>query len=212
VTNTLERIAAQRVLPVLRSADAEDAMATARACAKAGMTVVELTRSTPGVDDAVRVLTDEGLVVGVGTVTEVREVHEGAKAGASFIVSFASLPEVVTAAREQGLTAIPGAMTPTEVWRCLQTGAEAVKLFPARLLGPPYLRDLRAVLPELRVIVTGGIGADSEVCDWLAAGALAVGIGSAIGCVRSDGAAEVTQRARAVLALASRSSAGGCRS
>jgi 2-dehydro-3-deoxyphosphogluconate aldolase/(4S)-4-hydroxy-2-oxoglutarate aldolase len=200
----IDDIAAQRVLPVLRSASAEEAIATARACARAGMRVIELTLSTPDVAAATRVLAREGLTVGVGTLTDVTQVREAATAGASFVVSFAALTELIAAAAEYGLLAIPGAMTPTEVLHCLRAGAEVVKLFPARELSPSYLRDLRAVTPDLRAIVTGGIGPeDPRVAEWLAEGALAVGIGSALGSASVERDAEVERRARAALAQSS---------
>ena len=199
-------IQAQRVLPVIRSADADDAEATGRACARAGMNVVELTYSTPDVAIAVRRLASDGITVGLGTITEVEQVHQASAAGAGFAVSFANVPGLIEAAGEHGLTAIPGATTPTEVWSCLHAGAEVVKLFPARLLAPSYLGDLRALFPELRAIVTGGIGTTkAEVSPWLVAGALAVGIGSALGSASADGDAEVERRARAAVTLANAS-------
>ena len=103
MTELLERLAAQRVLPVIRSATASDAIAAARACARAGMAMVELTRSVPDVDDAVRALGDDGLVVGVGTITEIAEVESAADAGARFVVSFARPPGFVERAAERAI-------------------------------------------------------------------------------------------------------------
>ena len=200
MSDVLEQIAAQRVLPVLRCADVEDAVATARACAAAGVHVVELTRTTPGVEQALKALRDDGLLLGLGTVTHHEQVDAAARAGARFVVSFTAPERMIETAHEHGLTAIPGALTPTEMAACAAAGADAVKLFPARDRSPAYLGDLRAVLPGLRVMVTGGLQATRESAGaWLEAGALAVGIGSELGSVARHGADEVRRRARAAL-------------
>lgn len=200
MTGVLDRIAAQRVIPVLRSDDVGDAVDTARACARAGMTVVELTRTTPGVEEALLELRGEGLLLGVGTLTSAVEVDDAVAAGARFVVSFALRDGFVEAAAAAGVPAIPGALTPSEVAACLAAGAPAVKLFPARTITPGYLRDLRAVLPGLRCLISGGIAADAaSIRPWLTAGALAVGVGSDLGSVATHGAAEVERRARIAL-------------
>jgi 2-dehydro-3-deoxyphosphogluconate aldolase/(4S)-4-hydroxy-2-oxoglutarate aldolase len=202
VTDVLEAIARQRVVPVLRSADVDDAVATARALAGAGMTVIELTRTTPDVARALEELRhDDGLVLGLGTVTAAEQVREAVAAGARFVVSFTAPAGMVATAAELGVPAIPGALTPTEVLACLEAGAPAVKLFPGRAVSPAYLRDLRAVMPQLRALVTGGLTADAEsLRPWLNAGAFAVGLGGELGTVAAHGADEVQRRARAALA------------
>lgn len=199
----LDQLAAQRIVPVLRSDTVADALDTARACARAGMSVIELTHSTPDVEEAVTALTEDGLVIGLGTVTDAAQVRRAVAAGARFVVSYV-LPEgMVEAAAELGVDAIPGAFTPTEVAACLRAGAVAVKLFPVRDLSPGYLRDLRAVMPALRAFVSGGLAAEpDQIQPWLEAGALAVGLGSNLGTVAAVGADEVERRARLALAAA----------
>jgi 2-dehydro-3-deoxyphosphogluconate aldolase / (4S)-4-hydroxy-2-oxoglutarate aldolase len=194
----LRRIAAQRVLPILRTESAEDAIATARACAAAGVGVVELTRSIPDVDGALRELADDDLLLGIGTVTTADEVASSVAAGARFVVSFAHIPEVIAAAQVAGVPAIAGAFTPTEVLACTRAGAAAVKLFSARELSPGYVADLHAVMPEVELIVTGGIPVDG-VRPWLDAGAIAVGLGGALGTAAGVGEAEVERRCRAAI-------------
>jgi 2-dehydro-3-deoxyphosphogluconate aldolase / (4S)-4-hydroxy-2-oxoglutarate aldolase len=201
--SVLQQIAAQRVVPVIRSASADDAVATARACARAGMLVVELTRSVPDVEVALDQLRDDGLTLGVGTITQVAEVESAAAAGAEFVVSFARPDDFVERALQLGVTPIPGAFTPSEFAACAARGAPAVKLFPAGPATPAYLEQLRAVLPDLRVMVTGGIsGRDGDIAEWLAAGALAVGLGSDLGTVATKGSNEVERHARAALTSA----------
>jgi 2-dehydro-3-deoxyphosphogluconate aldolase/(4S)-4-hydroxy-2-oxoglutarate aldolase len=198
---TLDELERQRVLPVLRCADADDALATARAAAAAGCRIVELTLSTPGVEAAIAPLVDEGLVVAVGTVREPADVARLAEAGASLVVSFWNPPGFVAAATAVGIPAIPGGFTPSELAEAVAAGAVAVKLFPASLAGVGYLAALRPLLPELRLLVTGGIEPDG-VRPWLDAGALAVGLGSSLGTVATVGSAEVERRMRAALAAA----------
>ena len=200
--SAVEQLARQRVLPVLRCADAEDALATARAAAAAGCAVVELTMSTRNVEAAIAPLVEEGLVVAVGTVRDAADVARLAAAGASLVVSFWNPPGFVAAATAAGITAIPGGFTASELAAAAADGAAAVKLFPASPAGPEYLGALRPLLPEVRLLVTGGIEPDG-VRPWLDAGALAVGLGSKLGTVGTVGAAEVERRCRAALAAAS---------
>ena len=118
-------------------------------------------------------------IIGAGTVRTVRQLAAAADAGASFIVSPVFDPEVVAAALARSLPVIPGAYTPTEVDRAWRAGATFVKLFPASSLGPAHVRELRGPLPEVETIATGGVDAGNSRA-FLDAGAVAVGIGSAL--------------------------------
>lgn len=170
---------AVRALAVLRSPTAADAIATAAGYLAGGLTVIELTYSTRGVLDAVRELSARpGVTVGVGTVMTPGQAESAIEAGAQFVVSpvlHPWLPELVAGTP---VAAIPGAATPTEIWRATDAGVDAVKVFPiARLGGAAYIRDLLAPMPGLRLIGTGGV--DLELArDLLAAGCLAVGVGT----------------------------------
>ena len=115
MSDAIEAIAAQGIVPVLRSPDVDDAVRTARACAEAGMRVIELTCTTPSVELALEALRRDDLVLGLGTVTQADQVRRAAEAGATYVVSFAAPAGMVNTARELGLAAIPGAFTPTEV-------------------------------------------------------------------------------------------------
>jgi len=199
--DAIEELARQRVLPVLRCADTEDTIATARAAGAAGCCVVEVTMSTPGVEAAIEPLVADGLVVAVGTVRDAGDVSRLAEAGASLVVSFWNPPGFVAAAAVAGIPAIPGGFTTHELAAAQADGAAAVKLFPASLAGPGYLLALRPLLPELRLLVTGGI-APEGVGEGLEAGALAVGLGSNLGTAATVGADEVERRCRTALAAA----------
>jgi 2-dehydro-3-deoxyphosphogluconate aldolase/(4S)-4-hydroxy-2-oxoglutarate aldolase len=203
MNGTIDQLAAQGVLPVLRCATVKDAIDTARACAGAGLRAIELTRTTPHVERALQALRGDGLLLGLGTITHRDQILPAVRAGAAFVVSFAAPDGLVETAHEHATTAIPGASTPTEILSCLDRGADAVKLFPARNHTPAYLRDLHAVMPTMRAIVTGGLSATADSAGaWLAAGALAVGHGSELGSVAQHGAPEVQRRAGAALSVA----------
>jgi 2-dehydro-3-deoxyphosphogluconate aldolase / (4S)-4-hydroxy-2-oxoglutarate aldolase len=199
--SAIDALARQCVLPVLRCANADDTLATARAAAAAGCRIVEVTMSTPGVEAAIAPLLADGLLVAVGTVRNAADVPRLADAGASLVVSFWRPPGFVAAAGAAGIPAIPGAFTPQELAEALGEGAAAVKLFPASLAEPAYLLALKPLLPELKLLVTGGIEPEG-VRPWLDAGALAVGLGSKLGTAASVGAEEVERRCRAALAAA----------
>jgi 2-dehydro-3-deoxyphosphogluconate aldolase / (4S)-4-hydroxy-2-oxoglutarate aldolase len=163
--------------------------------------MVEVTMSTPGVEAAIAPLVADGLLVAVGTVRDAADVPRLADAGASLVVSFWRPPGFVAAARAAGIPAIPGGFTPQELAQAVDEGAAAVKLFPASLAEPAYLSALRPLLPELKLLVTGGIEPEG-VRPWLEAGALAVGLGSKLGTASSVGAEEVERRCRSALAAA----------
>ncbi|WP_411103890.1 bifunctional 4-hydroxy-2-oxoglutarate aldolase/2-dehydro-3-deoxy-phosphogluconate aldolase [Streptomyces sp. cmx-4-9] len=177
-------IAAQRLLPVLRSPDADAAGRQAAALLAAGCRAVELTTTTPGWADAVTrtaPLADahgRPALVGVGTVTTAAQAHTALDAGAAFLVSPYPAPEVRRAALRRGAVFVEGGFTPGEIAAAARA-AGAAKIFPAHVGGPRFIRSLRAVLPDALLIPTGGIR-PAEVLDWLAAGATAVGIGDGL--------------------------------
>ncbi|GBF06076.1 Entner-Doudoroff aldolase [Deinococcus aerius] len=170
-------LGAARVVGVLRAGTPAAAVEAARASVRAGLGALELTFTTPGVSEALAELRGERVLLGAGTVMNASQAEEAVAAGASFLVSPHLGEDVAAFAREAGVPYLPGVLTPGEVVRALALGVPAVKLFPARALGgPAYLRDLRGPLPGLRVMATGGIE-PREVGGYLAAGALAVGLG-----------------------------------
>jgi 2-dehydro-3-deoxyphosphogluconate aldolase/(4S)-4-hydroxy-2-oxoglutarate aldolase len=168
------------VLPILRSARAEHVPAVAEALVQAGMTCLEVTLTVPGALRLLPALTaalPEHVALGVGTVTTLAEAEGAAAAGAAFLVCPAVCPDVLAFATSHGLPCYPGAWTPTEVLSGWQAGATAVKLFPAATGGPAHLRRIRDPLPHIPLLPTGGVAID-QVSHYLAAGAIAVGMGS----------------------------------
>ena len=146
---------------------------------RGGIGPVEVTAETPGALEAVRAAAAGGRPIGAGTIGSVAEANTFAEAGAAFLVSPGVNVDVVRAAVELGVPAVPGALSPTEISTAVDAGAEAVKLFPAGLGGPDYLRALRGPFASVAFVPTGGIGR-GDVEAWLDAGAACVGLGSTL--------------------------------
>jgi len=119
------------------------------------------------------------LLLGAGTVVDPDTARAVIEAGARFVVSPVFRPDVVTECHKRGAAAAPGCFTPTEILDAHDLGADVVKLFPATALGPQFIKDIRAPLPQLKLMPTGGVSLDNAG-DWIRAGAVAVGAGSAL--------------------------------
>jgi 2-dehydro-3-deoxyphosphogluconate aldolase/(4S)-4-hydroxy-2-oxoglutarate aldolase len=146
---------------------------------RGGVDLVEVTVDTPGALRAVRAAAESGTPVGVGTIGTVEDARTFADAGAAFLVSPGVKSDVVRAAVELGVPTIPGALSPTEIATAIDAGADAVKLFPAGLGGPDYLRALRGPFSRVAFVPTGGIRPEN-VGSWLEAGAACVGLGATL--------------------------------
>jgi len=172
-------LAATRVVAILRAENADRAEAVVDVLVGAGVRSLELTLTTKGALDVVERLAARvpaEVEIGVGTVLTAADVDRSVDAGARFVVSPSVAPEVIAAALRRRIASYPGAFTPTEITAAWTAGASAVKLFPAGQLGPAYLKDVRAPLPDIPLVPTGGVDVAS-VGAWLAAGAVAVGMG-----------------------------------
>jgi 2-dehydro-3-deoxyphosphogluconate aldolase/(4S)-4-hydroxy-2-oxoglutarate aldolase len=171
-------LATQRVLPVLRDRDPADAVASVGRLLTAGCRVVELTTSTQDWQAALAECVQGGqALIGVGTVTTAAQATTAIDAGAAFLVSPYPSPAVRTIAAAAGTLFVEGGFTPGEIAAAAAHGP--AKVFPAHVGGPAFIRSLLAVLPGAQLIPTGGISG-SDVADYLAAGAFAVGVGSGL--------------------------------
>ena len=194
---TLER---DRALAVVRAPRVDDPAALCRALAAGGIRTVEFTFTTPGVEAVIAeaVRGADNVIVGAGTVTDARSAEAAVAAGAQFLVTPGISEGAAGVAREAGIPILLGALTPSEVMRALALGAAAVKIFPAGLVGPAYLTDLRGPFPGVPVVPSGGLDA-RNAADWMRAGALAVTAGSSVvgaALVEAADWATVTARAR----------------
>ncbi|MFI7243497.1 bifunctional 4-hydroxy-2-oxoglutarate aldolase/2-dehydro-3-deoxy-phosphogluconate aldolase [Streptomyces qinglanensis] len=172
----------QRVLAIVRADSYEKAAATADILLAAGLTSLEVSLTTPYALDAISTLrreTGEDVVIGAGTVLDGASARLAVDAGARFLVAPALDEEVIRTGHRYGVPVFPGVATPTEAVRALELGADGLKLFPAAQHGPGWLRDVRAALPQAPFLPTGGITLE-EAPEWIAAGAVACGMGSAL--------------------------------
>lgn len=172
-------LVATRVVAILRAEHAGRAEAVVDVLVENGIRCLELTLTTQGALETVERLAGRvpaGVELGVGTVLTAADVDRCVDAGARFVVAPSVDHRVVEAALRRGIASYPGAMTPTEIHSAWTAGASAVKLFPAGTLGIGHLTAVRAPLPHIPLVPTGGVGVES-VGAWLAAGAVAVGMG-----------------------------------
>jgi len=176
--SAIERIRHERLVAVLRRV--ADVDARVDALAAAGVGVVEITLDDPDALAAIERTRDRGdVTVVAGTVRRADQVDAAVSAGAEAVVSPAFSRAVVERAAKLGVPAIPGALTPTEVEAAWVAGAALVKLFPGTLGGPAYVKDLLAPLADVPLLITGGVNAQNAL-SFLEAGAVAVGVGSAL--------------------------------
>ncbi len=183
---TLELLEEGGVVPVVRLPDLSRAAAMAQALLDGGVKTIELTMTSPGALDALSLLrreipafSDGAAALGMGSVLNPDMGAAAIARGANFIVApILDLPTLELCV-ERDVPAMPGAFTPTEIQTAWKAGAAVVKVFPATKLGPGYFKDLLAPLPHLNLMPTGGV--DLENCgDFIRAGAIAVGVGSAL--------------------------------
>ena len=179
VADPLAALRAATVVAVLRAPSAEAGIKATDALVAGGITGIEITYSTP---DAAAVIREvrrrhgDAVYLGAGTVLTTEHAHEAAEAGAQFLVSPGTEPVLAGAMLGTGLTVLSGALTPSEVMTALALGIQVVKLFPASLGGPAFLKALRGPFPHVSFVPTGGVNADN-LGEWLGAGAVAVGAG-----------------------------------
>ncbi|MGP3987024.1 bifunctional 4-hydroxy-2-oxoglutarate aldolase/2-dehydro-3-deoxy-phosphogluconate aldolase [Streptomyces sp. 3N207] len=172
----------QRVFAIVRADSYEKATATADILLGAGLTSLEISLTTPYALDAISTLrreTGDDSVIGAGTVLDSASARLAVDAGARFLVSPSLDEEVIRTGHRYGVPVFPGITTPTEMVRALELGADGLKLFPASQYGPGWLRDVRAALPQAPVLPTGGVTVEAAP-EWIAAGAVACGMGSAL--------------------------------
>lgn len=175
-----ETIIADGVVAVLRATSTEHFAAATDALVRAGVRAIEITLTAPAALRSITELSAEyagEAVIGAGTVLTADRAESCIDAGAAFLVSPTASPDVVAAAQVANVAVYPGAFTPTELLAAHRTGADVVKLFPASTVGPGYLKNVRGPLPEIAIMPTGGISI-ADIGDWIAAGAVAVGLGT----------------------------------
>lgn len=202
----LDRITSTGVIPVIRAQSADEAASAIAAIQKGGVSVLEITMTVPGAVELIREVARRATdaLVGAGTVLDPKAARDCIDAGARFVVSPALNLDTIAACREAGVAVLPGALTPTEVVTAWNAGADLVKVFPANALGgPSYLKSLKAPLPQVGLVPTGGVNLQTAK-DFIKAGAAALGVGADLvdlQALRRGEADLVTERARKFLSL-----------
>lgn len=170
------------IVAIIRMKDADKVRAVFDAIAEGGVRVIEVTMSVPGAVELIGQLAARlppGCVLGAGTVLDGETARKVIGAGATFVVSPVFRREVITACHAQEAAVMPGCFSPTEILDAWEAGADIVKVFPATALGPGFLKDVRGPLPQVKLMPTGGVTLDNAG-DWIRAGAVAVGVGTAL--------------------------------
>lgn len=179
-TEAYTAVRRSRLVAILRASAPDRLSVGAEVLVEEGITTLELPLTSPGALQAITSTVEdvgERAWVGAGTVRTVDDARRAIDAGARFLVSPALSIPVMEHALAADVAMLPGVMTPTEIETAQAAGARIVKLFPAQTLEPSYLRHLRVPFPDLEVVPTAGVGTE-DVAAWLAAGAVALGVGS----------------------------------
>jgi len=170
------------VVAVIRLKEPDKLKAVIDALADGGIKALEITMTVPGAIDLIREIAPtlpDGFLIGAGTVLDAETAAAAVGAGAQFIVSPVCREAVIRATHKAGAAVMPGCFTPTEILNAWDAGADVVKVFPATSLGPQFFKDVRGPLPHVKMMPTGGVSLDNAG-QWIAAGAVAVGVGTAL--------------------------------
>jgi 2-dehydro-3-deoxyphosphogluconate aldolase/(4S)-4-hydroxy-2-oxoglutarate aldolase len=201
------KIEAVGVLPVIRADSTDEAREVVKAVLAGGITIVEITMTVPGAVSLIGDLCGEfgdDLLIGAGTVMDPETARECIFSGAKFIISPALNFDTIDYCNDAGVVVMPGALTPTEVVNAWDAGADLVKVFPAGALGgPSYLKSLKAPLPHIKLIPTGGVNL-TTAGDFVRAGAFAIGVGADLldlKAIREGRSDSITENARKYLEI-----------
>jgi 2-dehydro-3-deoxyphosphogluconate aldolase/(4S)-4-hydroxy-2-oxoglutarate aldolase len=179
VVDAIERLG---VVAVIRLKDAGALRGTIDALAAGGVRALEVTMTVPGAVELIAEIAPQlpaGFLVGAGTVLDAPTAKRVIAAGAQFVVSPVFSRQVIDECHDADIAVMPGCFSPTEIYEAWTVGADVVKVFPATALGPTFFKDIRAPLPQLKLMPTGGVSIENAG-DWIRAGAVAIGIGSAL--------------------------------
>ncbi|MCM3878677.1 MAG: bifunctional 4-hydroxy-2-oxoglutarate aldolase/2-dehydro-3-deoxy-phosphogluconate aldolase, partial [Vicinamibacterales bacterium] len=179
ITSAIEELG---VVAIIRLQDPSAVRGVVDALAEGGVRALEVTMTVPRALELIREIAPtlpSGFIFGAGTVVDADTVKRAVDAGAQFIVSPVFRPDVIVAAHQSEVPVMPGCFTATEILNAWDAGADIVKVFPATAVGPGYLKDIRGPLPHVKLMPTGGVSVEN-VGEWLKAGAVAVGVGSAL--------------------------------
>jgi 2-dehydro-3-deoxyphosphogluconate aldolase/(4S)-4-hydroxy-2-oxoglutarate aldolase len=202
ITAQIERVG---VVAVIRLQDPSKLRSVIDALAAGGIRALEVTMTVPGAIGLIAQIAPTlpaDFLIGAGTVLDADTARRAIDAGARFIVGPVFRPAVIAEAHRLGRPAMPGCFSPTEIQDAWEAGADIVKVFPATSLGPAFIRDVRGPLPQVRLMPTGGVSIENAD-EWIRAGAVAVGVGSALvdgKAIAAGDYASITEKAKRILA------------
>jgi len=206
-TDITQRIEATGIIPIVRAPSADVAARAARAVLAAGIDVIEITMTVPNALDLLRQLRTEignDVILGAGTVLDAQTARDCINAGAQFIVSPGFDASTIGAAHSMDRPCMPGVLTPTEVITAWQAGADMVKIFPCSAVGgASYVRALKAPLPHIKMLPTGGVDIDTAA-DFIRAGASALGVGASVvdlKLLERSGPGAITEKCRQLMTV-----------
>ncbi len=204
-SDVISAIENDKIIAVIRLNNTAQLLYYCELLIQTGIRCIEITLT---MENALKHITDiytrfgKSIILGAGSVKNAEQTLQALNAGAQYIVSPGFDIGVVTTAQKNGVTVIPGALTPTEVMGCIDAGADYIKIFPSSLGGAQYIKALKAPLPEARLIALGGVNGDTATA-FIAAGASAIGAGSWLindMLIAADDPSVITQRAQQLLA------------
>jgi len=213
-SKVLERIKSIGIIPVVRASSGDEALAAVAAIKAGGLSVLEITMTVPGavgiIEQIAKRYGDE-VLVGAGTVLNAETAKDCLAAGAQFVVSPALNLETIAFCREAGCAIMPGALTPTEVVTAWLAGADMVKVFPCGAMGgASYIKSLKAPLPQIELVPTGGVSL-TTAASFIQAGSAAIGVGADlvdIKAIRAGQSERITETTRAYIEAVRNARAG----
>ena len=178
--NLLDKLLSTKIIAIIRLSECEPIFELAKALHRGGIRAIEITMGTPNALEEINKLSQmEGIIPGVGSVIDPKTAKAAIEAGAQFVVTPVSKLEVIQMAHKYEKPILSGAMSPSEILQAHEWGADVVKLFPAATFGLSYFKAVKAPMPNIPIMPTGGITAENAA-EWITNGAACLGIGSSL--------------------------------
>ncbi|WP_347551374.1 bifunctional 4-hydroxy-2-oxoglutarate aldolase/2-dehydro-3-deoxy-phosphogluconate aldolase [Pseudalkalibacillus hwajinpoensis] len=200
--DTFQQIKEHKLVAVIRGAKGEDVVSIAKALYEGDIRILEITAETPNVLSLIEEVNAEfngEVIVGAGTVLDPETAKAAIMAGAKFIFSPTVNIETITITKRYGAVSIPGALTPTEILTAYEHGADLIKVFPANVMGPAYMKDIHGPLPHIPLMPTGGVDL-TNIKHYFESGSVAAGLGSSLvntkKVIDADALNDITVRAK----------------
>ncbi|ARK29555.1 bifunctional 4-hydroxy-2-oxoglutarate aldolase/2-dehydro-3-deoxy-phosphogluconate aldolase [Halalkalibacter krulwichiae] len=201
----LEQITESGIVAVIRGSKPENIVEIGKALREGGVKALEITVETPRaieiIEKASVELASEDVIIGAGTVLDAETARAAILSGAKFVFSPTVNIDTIKMSKRYGVLSIPGAFTPTEILTAYENGADLIKVFPAGVVGPTYIKNVKGPLPHIPLMVTGGIDLDNA-SDYIKAGAVGLGVGSTLvpTNINDEALQKITEKAKSFVA------------